>query len=56
MLEKLPKELIDRLKIIYSKDELKSVKEGFESSNPTTFRINTIKTNYKKVNKILEEK
>jgi len=55
--KKLPKELIDRLKEIYSRDELKIINSWFKcESRKTTFRINTLKTSTKDVLDILKEK
>lgn len=50
MNNKLPKELIDRLKKIYTKEELDIIESGFncEHRNPS-FRINTLKTTTKEI-------
>ncbi|MCD5385056.1 RsmB/NOP family class I SAM-dependent RNA methyltransferase [Candidatus Gracilibacteria bacterium] len=57
MKNKLPKELIDRLNEIYTKNELEIIKKGFEiKKRKPTFRINTLKTNTKEVLDILKEK
>ncbi len=56
MLEKLPSEMLAKLKLIYTKDELKTIEKGFTTNKPTTFRVNTLKTNNKEIKKILKEK
>jgi len=56
MKNKLPKELIERLEEIYSKDELKTIEEWFNCNHrKTSFRINTLKSNTKDVLKALKE-
>ncbi len=50
MNNKLPKELIDRLKEIYSNDELDIIENGFNTEHrKPSFRINTLKTSTKEV-------
>lgn len=57
MLKKLPKELIERLKEIYTKEELKIIEKWFScDSRKTSFRINTLKSTTKEVLDILKEK
>lgn len=55
-MDKIPKELNDRLNEIYTKDELKIIESGFncEHRNPT-FRINTLKTSTKEILSALKE-
>jgi len=56
MLKNLPTELIERLKEIYTKEELKIIDSGFncESRKPT-FRINTLKTTTKEILETMKE-
>ena len=57
MNKKIPKELIDRLKEIYTKEELKIINSGFEcEARKTSFRINTLKSTTKEILDILKEK
>ncbi|PIE85029.1 hypothetical protein CSA08_04275 [Candidatus Gracilibacteria bacterium] len=50
LLNKLPLEFLDRLKLIYSEKELEILKEGFTcKKRKPTFRINTLKTTNKEV-------
>lgn len=42
-MKRLNKELLEKLQLIYTKDELKIIEEGFSSEKPTIFRINTLK-------------
>ncbi len=56
MLQKLPKEFTSRLNLIYSKDELKTIEEGFSNNKPTIFRVNTLKTTNYEIEEILKEK
>jgi 16S rRNA C967 or C1407 C5-methylase (RsmB/RsmF family) len=56
MKNKLPKELIDRLEGIYTKDELKTIEAWFNCEHrKPSFRINTIKSNTKDVLAWLKE-
>jgi 16S rRNA C967 or C1407 C5-methylase (RsmB/RsmF family) len=56
MNNKLPKELIERLKEIYTKEELEIINSGFEcESRKTSFRINTLKSTTKEVLDILKD-
>ena len=55
-MNKLPKELIDRLEEIYNKEELEIIKSGFNcGSRKPNFRINTLKTTTKEVLEKLKE-
>ena len=55
-MNKLPKELIDRLEEIYNKEELEIIKSGFNcESRKSNFRINTLKTTTKEVLEKLKE-
>jgi 16S rRNA C967 or C1407 C5-methylase (RsmB/RsmF family) len=56
MINKLPKELTDRLSEIYTKEELEIIESGFncESRKPS-FRINTLKTTTKEILDALKE-
>jgi len=55
-MNKLPKELIERLEEIYTKDELKIIESGFNCElRKPSFRINTLKTTTKKVLEKLKE-
>ncbi len=56
MLTKIPKELKERLKEIYSKEELKIIESGFKCEyRKTSFRINTLKTTTKEVLEVLKQ-
>jgi len=56
MLKKLPKELTDRLKEIYTKEELEIIDSGFNcEQRKTSFRINTLKTTTKEILEIMKE-
>ena len=55
MLEKLPKQLVDRLKSIYSKDELEIIHSWFScEKRKTSFRVNTLKTTCEEIEWILD--
>jgi tRNA (cytosine49-C5)-methyltransferase len=54
MKNKLPEVLMERLKLIYSKDELKIIEKGFKvEKRKPTFRVNTLKSNNEEVEKIM---
>ncbi|MFK7780092.1 MAG: RsmB/NOP family class I SAM-dependent RNA methyltransferase [Candidatus Gracilibacteria bacterium] len=56
-MKKLPVELIERLKEIYTKEELEIIDTGFKcKSRKPTFRINTLKSSTKEILEILKEK
>jgi len=56
MINKLPKELIDRLEEIYTKEELEIIKSGLNCElRKPSFRINTLKTTTKEVLEDLKE-
>ena len=56
MNKKIPKELVVRLKEIYTKDELKIINSGFECGRKkTSFRINTLKSTTKEILEALKE-
>lgn len=57
MLDKLPQKLIERLKLIYTKDELEIIEKWFNIPyRKTSFRVNTIKSTKEEIEKILREK
>ena len=57
MNKNLPNELVDRLKEIYTKEELKIINSWFEcESRKISFRINILKTTTKEILEILKEK
>ena len=45
-MKRLDKKIIDKLELVYDKNELKIVEKGFLNANPTVFRINTLKDDY----------
>ncbi len=51
----IPEFLIEMLKKQYGEELTKKIIEGYNEERKVTFRVNTIKTNSKKVEKILEE-
>ncbi|MDD3145355.1 MAG: RsmB/NOP family class I SAM-dependent RNA methyltransferase [Candidatus Gracilibacteria bacterium] len=57
MLNKLNKDFIEKLKYIYSKEDIEIIEAGFNTSKRNTvFRVNTLKTNNEEIEKILNEK
>lgn len=57
MLKELPSELVERLKEIYTKEEMKIIDEGFNCElRKPSFRINTLKSSTKEILDILKEK
>ena len=55
-MKQLPNELLDRLKEIYTEQELWIIKEWFScESRKTCFRINTLKSTTKEIEQILKE-
>jgi len=49
----LPKPFVERLSLMISKENLKPILQAFNTTRPTTFRINTLKTTKKDVEQIL---
>ena len=45
-MKRLDKKIIDKLELVYDKNELKIVEKGFLTPNSTVFRINTLKDDY----------
>lgn len=57
MLNKLNKDFIEKLKNIYSKEDIEIIDVWFNTSKRNTvFRVNTLKTNNEEIEKILNEK
>ncbi len=57
MLKNIPKELIERINTIYSKEELEIIEKWFNcEKRKTSFRINTLKTTDKEILEILKNK
>ncbi len=56
-MQNLPKNFLEKLQKIYSKEELEIIKSGFlVNKRPTTFRVNTIKSSNKEIEDYLNEK
>ncbi len=53
-MKKLDKSFLDKLELIYSKDELKIIEEGFKNPNSTVFRVNTLKNDFDAVQNLLD--
>lgn len=55
-MKKIAKKFLDKLDLIYTKEELEIVKSGFNTEKrPTVFRINTTKSNFEEIEKNLAE-
>lgn len=57
MLNKLNKDFIEKLKNIYSKEDIEIIEVWFNAlKRKTVFRVNTLKTNNEEIEKVLNEK
>lgn len=57
MLKNLPQTTQEKLKKLYSPEELEMIIQGFsQEKRPTTFRVNTLKSSNEEIEKLLQEK
>lgn len=57
MLQKLPKQFLEKIKTIFSKEELQIITKWYSlEKRPVTFRVNTLKSSNEEIENILREK
>ena len=53
-MQKLDSKFLEKLEVVYSKEELKIIEEWFKNPNPTVFRVNTLKTDFDAIQNLID--